>query len=85
MTDLDLSPDEYRQLANETLDRIVKHLTELPNAASCGDLDCKDLCRSLRESPPSASSELKPILDLLFNECIPRSLTTNGRGFTGDN
>jgi aromatic-L-amino-acid decarboxylase len=78
---LDLTVDEMLAMGEETLARIVAHLGSLTAQPSCGDVNAEDLCRSLREGPPDDGVALTPLLDQLFDQCIPRSFTTPGPGY----
>lgn len=79
--DLDFSPDTMREMGRAVVDRSVAHLAAIANAPSCGDVEAAELCRSLREPAPEDPTSLPPLLDLLFDELIPRSFTTPGPGY----
>ncbi|MBK8122240.1 MAG: hypothetical protein IPK54_01400 [Dokdonella sp.] len=49
---------------------------------SCGDLeDIESLCRSLREPVPEHGESVDSLLQLLFEDWIPRSFGTPGPGY----
>ncbi|MEP7381529.1 MAG: aminotransferase class V-fold PLP-dependent enzyme [Gemmatimonadota bacterium] len=79
--DLDFSPDAMRAMGHAVVDRSVAHLAALPQEPSCGDILAAELCRSIAESVPEHPSELQPLLDLLFDELIPRSYNTPSAGY----
>ena len=85
MTDetLELSASEMRTMADAVVERAVAHLASIPNMPSSGNLDAADLCRAIRETAPEAGMPLETLLDALFGEYIPRSLTTIGEGYLG--
>ena len=73
---LDFSAEEMRALAEEVIARSVDHLASVDRQPSRGDVDAAELCRTLREAAPEKGTALAPLLDHLFNDCIPRSFTT---------
>ncbi|MEQ1693634.1 MAG: aminotransferase class V-fold PLP-dependent enzyme, partial [Gemmatimonas sp.] len=78
---MEFTPEQMLHMGRDVVARSVQHLAEIGQQPSCGDVDVVDLCRSLRESAPEAGTDLEPLLDLLFNELIPRSFTTPGPGY----
>jgi len=78
---LEFTPEEMRAMGYAAVDRCVAHLAALGAMPSCGDLDAETLCRALRESAPEQPEAFQPILDLLFEELIPRSYNTAGPGY----
>ena len=78
---LELTPAEMLAMGQSVVARSVEHIAALADQPSCGDVDIAELCRSLRESAPENGAELEPLLDLLYNELIPRSFTTPGPGY----
>ena len=78
---LELTPDAMRALATEALDRIVAHLSTIDAQPARGDVQAEALCRSLREPAPEDGEDIVPLLDALFNDWIPRSVTTPGPGY----
>ena len=81
--DLEYSGETLRALGEATLERVIEHLTTLDRQPARGDMRVQELCRALKEQAPENGSELEPLLDLLFNTCIPRSFTTSGPGYLG--
>ncbi len=81
LANLEFTPDEMRSMGEATLARIVEHLGSVGQQPSCGDVHVEDLCRAMREGPPEQGVPLAPLLDELFDRCIPRSFTTPGPGY----
>ena len=78
---LELTPGQMLAMGRAVVARSVEHLASLDSQPSCGNVDAAEVCRSLREPAPEAGAELEPLLDLLFNDLIPRSFTTPGPGY----
>jgi aromatic-L-amino-acid decarboxylase len=70
-----------RAMFDAAVARSLDHLVHVADQPSKGDTNADDLCRSMREPAPEASSPLEPILDAFFHDWVPRSLTTNGPGY----
>lgn len=80
---LEYTPRQMRAMAQAVVDRSVEHLASIPRMPSSGNTDAADLCRAIREAVPENGAALEPLLDALFGEYIPRSLTTIGAGYLG--
>jgi aromatic-L-amino-acid/L-tryptophan decarboxylase len=78
---MEFSPDAMRAMGQAVVDRAVAHIASLPSQHSRGDVQDTDRLRALREPPPESGSDLDPLLDLLFQDLIPRSFTTTGSGY----
>jgi aromatic-L-amino-acid decarboxylase len=78
---LEPSHDEMKAMADEVVTRCLDHLSTLASQPAAGDVDAAELCRRLRECAPEEASALGPLLDLLFDECLPRSFTAAGPGY----
>lgn len=78
---MEFSPAQMREMADLVVSRSIDHLARLPDQPSRGDVDAADFCRSLREPAPEHPVPLEPLLDHLFDECIPRSFGTPGPGY----
>lgn len=79
---LELSPEQMRTMGQTVVERAVAHLAALDRAPSNGDFSGIDaLCRALREDAPEDGAPLESLLDPLFEEWIPRSFGTPGRGY----
>lgn len=78
---LEVAPAQMRAMGHAVVERAVQHLASLDRQPSRGDMDAAALCRALREPVPEQGIALEPLLDLLFDELIPRSFTTPGPGY----
>ncbi len=79
--DLEYSPSDMRAMADLVVARSIEHIASLPVQPVCGDVDAADFCLSLREPVPEHGTPLAPLLDHLFDECIPRSFTAPSPGY----
>jgi aromatic-L-amino-acid/L-tryptophan decarboxylase len=79
--DLEFSPDRMRAMADAVVSRCIEHIASVGRQPSCGDVDAAALCRAMREPAPEQGVALEPLLDSLFGDWIPRSLTTVGPGY----
>lgn len=70
-----------RTMADAVTARCIDHIASLPSQPILGDVAAEDLCRSLREPAPEAGSALEPLLDLIFDQCIPRSFNAPAPGY----
>lgn len=78
---LDPSPEQRRRVAEDVLARVLSHLESLPEQPICGDVGDLDFFRSLRREAPETAQEPEGLLDLLFDEVVPRSFNTAGPGY----
>lgn len=78
---LEYSRDQMRAMADAVAARCIDHIATLPTQPICGDVDAAELCRALREPVPAAGTPLEPLLDLLFDTCIPRSFNAPAPGY----
>ena len=78
---LELSPERFRELVEESLVRIERHLETLPAQASASPAAGAALARALRESVPETGTPFGELLDLLFDRVIPSSFCTAGPGY----
>ncbi len=78
---MEFSPDVMLAMGRAVVDRAVAHIASLPDQPARGDVNVADLCRALREPVPEEGSALTPLLDLLFDDLIPRSFTTPSAGY----
>jgi aromatic-L-amino-acid decarboxylase len=79
--DLEFSRAEMGAMADAVVTRALDHIASLPSQPIHGGVDVVELCRRLREPAPEDGRPLEPLLDLLFDECIPRSFTAPGPGY----
>lgn len=68
-------------MAEAVVQRCIGHLTSLPTQPVLGDTHAPDLCRALREPAPEQGSALDPLLDLVLDQCVPRSYNTASAGY----
>ena len=68
-------------MADAVTTRCIDHIASLPEQPILGDVNADELCRSLREPAPEGGSELQPLLDLIFDRCIPRSFNAPAPGY----
>ncbi|MES3034370.1 MAG: aminotransferase class V-fold PLP-dependent enzyme [Gemmatimonadota bacterium] len=68
-------------MADQVVARCVDHITTLPQQPLYGIDDAEAVCRSLREPSPDRGSALEPLLDTLFDTCIPQSFNTPSPGY----
>ena len=78
---LEFSPAQMRAMADDVAARCIAHIASLPEQPICGDVDAADLCRALREPVPEQGSALGPLLDLVFDTCLPRSFNAAAPGY----
>ena len=70
-----------RAMADQVVARCVDHIVTLPQQPLYGVHDAEALCRSLREPAPASGTPLAPLLDTLFETCIPQSFNTPSPGY----
>ena len=68
-------------MADLVVSRALEHVGSLPSQPVIGDVRAEAFCRALREAPPDEPSALEPLLDLLFDQCIPRSFNAASPGY----
>jgi aromatic-L-amino-acid decarboxylase len=78
---LEFSPAQMRAMADAVTARCIAHIASLPEQPIRGDVDAADLCRALREPAPEQGSALEPLLDLVFDTCLPRSFNAAAPGY----
>ncbi len=61
--------------------RVLEHVATVGDAPSCGDVDARELCRSMRESVPEHGTDIESLLGPLFDEWVPRSFGTPHPGY----
>lgn len=82
--DLELSPEAMRAMLDATARRVVDHLARVGEQPASGDVDPERAiayARKMREPAPENGAPLDGLLDAIFDEWVPRSLTTNGPGY----
>lgn len=79
---LDFPPDVMRRMGSEVVERAARHIESLDSAPARGDYTgIEELCRALQEPVPEAPGTLAPLLDLIFDELVPRSFNTISPGY----
>src|SRR3954470_9874205 len=78
---LEFSADDMRRMADAVVARSIEHIASLGAQPVLGDVDARELCRALREPAPEAGCALEPLLDRLFDDCIPRSFNAPAPGY----
>lgn len=79
---LEIPPDQMRAMADAVAARCIEHIVSLPAQAIRGPVETAGaLCRALREPAPEEGSALEPLLDLLFDTCIPPAFNTPHPGY----
>ncbi|MGD9906440.1 MAG: aspartate aminotransferase family protein [Vicinamibacterales bacterium] len=79
---LEYSAAEMRTMADEVATRAIAFIASLPDQPVRGDVEAaRDLCRALREPVPEQGSPLPPLLDLVFERCLPPTFNTASGGY----
>ncbi len=78
---LELSPAEMRRLVDEAMERIVRFLETLPEQSSKDTEGAPELARQVVEPLPRGARDFQELLDLLFQQWIPKTFNTAGPGY----
>jgi aromatic-L-amino-acid/L-tryptophan decarboxylase len=78
---LEFSAASMQAMGDAVLRRVVAHLATIGEQPVRGDVDAAELCRAMREPAPEHGSVLEPLLDVLFDEWIPRTYNTASPGY----
>ncbi len=79
---LEFSPDAMRAMGEAVVHRAVEHLATLADQPAGGLPSTPAFLRALRTPvPPDAPESLEPLLDLLFQECLPRAFNAPHPGY----
>jgi len=78
---LELSGETLARLIDAAKERILRHLESLPRQPSADTEGAAALARSLVEPLPRAGRPYEELLDLLFDDVIPKSFNTAGPGY----
>jgi aromatic-L-amino-acid/L-tryptophan decarboxylase len=70
-----------RRMVDQAMDRIVEHITSLPEQPMHGTAGGRKLARSLREDLPEKGRAFDALLRQLFGRIIPASLNTASPGY----
>jgi aromatic-L-amino-acid decarboxylase len=80
--ELEPDPEQMRRLVAAALERIVAHVESLPRQPAADVAGAADLARALVETaPPEEGAPLHALLDLLFDQAVPKSFNTAGPGY----
>lgn len=75
--------DGIRRMMDRVLPRLVRYLETLPDQPAGGTEGGVELARALVESMPEDGSPLEELLELVFEEAVPRSYNAAGPGYLG--
>src|SRR5262249_59885111 len=78
---LELSADEMQRLVAQAMERIIPHVTSLPQQPSVDVEGATEMARTLKEPLPERGQPVNELLDLLFQRTIPKSFNTAGPGY----
>lgn len=73
---LEPDPSEMRAMLEAAAERVITHVESLPEQPSDGTADGHAAARAIRSEAPDAGRPLEEILELLFEEAIPRTYNT---------
>lgn len=78
---LEPSSSEMQQLVDLAMQRIVAHVTSLDTQPAADTKGANELARSLAEPLPRSGTSYESLLDLLFNELVPKTFNAAGPGY----
>ncbi|MBK7579480.1 MAG: aminotransferase class V-fold PLP-dependent enzyme [Myxococcales bacterium] len=78
---LEIPHADMQAMTEAVVARCLHHIATLSTQPISGDVHAEDLCRRLRESAPEHGTDLAPLLDLYFDECLPRTFNTPAPGY----
>jgi aromatic-L-amino-acid decarboxylase len=70
-----------RTMIDRVAERLVDHITTLPDQPASYEGDGRAYARSLAEGIPDEGTELDSLLDVLFDEAVPLSFNAAGPGY----
>ena len=79
--ELELSAETMRDLVDQAMDRIVKHIGSLPSQPVSDVSGAEDLARSVVEAMPERGTSFPDILDLLFDRLVQKTFNTASPGY----
>ncbi|MEZ5420175.1 MAG: aminotransferase class V-fold PLP-dependent enzyme [Vicinamibacterales bacterium] len=79
--DLEYSAADMRAMADAVVSRCIDHIASLSGQPVLGDVEARDLCVALREPAPEEGSALPPLLDVVLDQCVPRSFNAAHPGY----
>lgn len=80
-SELELNEGEMRALVQETMDRLLPHLSGLSTAPTHRNNGARKLSRSLREALPVQGAPVQDVFRLLFDRVLPSGLGTATPGY----
>ena len=81
LANLEFPPAVMKAMGELVVARAVEHIASLHTQPILGDVEARDLCRTLREPAPDHGTPLEPLLDHLFRDLVPRSFNAAGPGY----
>ena len=79
--ELELSPETMRRMIEAAAERVVDHLSSLPEQPAIDVEGGAELSRALAEPPPEGVTPYDELLELLFERVIPKTYNTAGPGY----
>jgi aromatic-L-amino-acid decarboxylase len=70
-----------RRLVDEAMQRIVRHIESLPEQPAANTEGAAEYARTLAEPLPRRGESYERLLDLLFDDLVPRSFTASSPGY----
>ena len=80
-SELELSESAMRAMVEQAMARIVPHIVSLPEQPAQDLLGADELALSLLEPLPQVGTNLESLLDLLFDQAVPKTLNTASPGY----
>ncbi len=81
VTELELDSGTMRSMIEQAMDRIVRHFQSLPAQAVSDVSGGENLARSVAEGMPEKEASYTDLLDLLFEQLVPKSFNTASPGY----
>lgn len=78
---LEPSPSEMHRLVDLAMERIVAHVSSLDAQPAADTEGANELARSLAEPLPRSGASYESLLDLLFDELVPKTFNAAGPGY----
>ena len=78
---LEPSAEEMRAMIDEAAERVIEHLSSLPDQPASYTGDGRAVATALAEALPEKGAPLEALLDLLFDDAVPVSFNTAGPGY----
>ncbi len=81
LANLEFPPPVMKAMGELVVARAVEHIASLHTQPILGDVEARDLCRTLREPAPEHATSLEPLLEHLLRDLVPRSFNAAGPGY----